>query len=51
MAIQAATLVVRAMREADPQIKPHMRRSISEEHCQPTQARPMMSQPDFIVLG
>ena len=45
--IQAATVVVKAMREADPPAEPHTRRSISEEHYRPGQARPMMSQPAF----
>ena len=43
VATQAATTVVRAMREADPPAKPHTRKSITEEHHQPIQARPMMS--------
>ena len=47
VAIQAATAVVRVMREAEPTVKPHTRKSNSEEYHRPRQAGPMMSQPAF----
>ena len=48
VAIQADTVVVRVMREANPPTKPHTRRSIQEELCRPRQSSPMISQPAFI---
>ena len=47
VAVQAATVAVRVMREADQPAELHIRRSISEKHCRPRQARPIMSQPVF----
>ena len=44
---QAATMVVRAMWQADPPAKPHTRRGIPEEHHRSRQARPVISQPAF----
>ena len=35
--IQAATIMVRAMRVVDPQAEPYNRGSIQEEHCRPRQ--------------
>ena len=45
VAIQAATVAVRAVREANQPTKSHTRKSIQEEQQKPRQARPMMSQP------
>ena len=45
-AIKAAKLAVRAMREADPPVEPHTRRSIPEEKHRP-KTRPMLSKPVF----
>ena len=47
MAVQAATMAVRAMNEADLPAKLHTKRSITEEHPRPWQARPLMIQPAF----
>ena len=45
--IQAATVIVRAMREADPPTEPHTRRSSPEEPQGPRQAGLMLHQPTF----
>ena len=47
VAIQEATMAVRAMKEAKLPTKPHTRRSNPEEHHRSRQAGPMMSQPAF----
>ena len=46
-AIQAATVMLRAKREAELSAEPHTRRSIPEEHHRLRQARPVMSQSAF----
>ena len=43
--IQAATIVVRAVREVDQLAESHTRRSSQKEHHRPKQAGPMLSQP------
>ena len=47
VAIQVATVAVRAMREEDPPAEPHTGRTIFKEQCRPRQAGPMMSQQAF----
>ena len=47
MAIQAAAVAVRPMREANPPVELHTRRSILEEHHRPRQMGSMLSQPEF----
>ena len=47
MAIQTATIVVRALRETNPPDELHTMRNIPEECCRPSKAGPVMSQPVF----
>ena len=47
VAIQAASAVVRAMKETDLLPKPHTRRSSQKEPHRPRQAGPMMGQQAF----
>ena len=47
VAIQVASAVVRAMKEADLPPKSHIRRSSQKEPHRPRQAGPMMSQQAF----
>ena len=51
VAIQAATAIVQAMREADLPAESHTRRSSPEESHRPKQAGLMLSQPAFELMA